>query len=141
MTEHICLFHLHFYILDPQTVERAFVEHLGMNVVTRYGLVESEQVRFTPEDGWEGIQELGAMRRARQHLVADISSSMIELFMYMLIPHTRSFLNSPMRISKFFSRPLAPDSVTTTARIPGFLCIQPRLKNRVVMAAPSTPAT
>lgn len=60
------LFHLHFYVDDPQQAERAFVNHVGMNVVGRAGLVGSNQVGFAPEAGWEGIAQAGARFRQTQ---------------------------------------------------------------------------
>lgn len=36
------------------------MQHVGMNVVARYGLVGSERVFFDPEEGWEAITEAGA---------------------------------------------------------------------------------
>lgn len=60
------LFHLHFYAPDPQTVEQAFVEHLGMNVVARYGIIGSEQVRFPEDTGWDAIAQAGARFRLTQ---------------------------------------------------------------------------
>lgn len=60
------LFHLHFYVINPQQAECLFVEQIGMNVVARYGLVGSNQVRFNPEDVWEAIAQAGARFRLTQ---------------------------------------------------------------------------
>lgn len=60
------VFHLHFYVLNPQLAEQNFVRHLGMNVVARYGLVGSEQIRFDPDEGWEAMAQAGARFRLTQ---------------------------------------------------------------------------
>lgn len=62
----VYLFHLHFYVMDPKQAESAFVEHLGMNVVGRAGLIGSEQVVFAPAAGWDAIAEAGARFRQTQ---------------------------------------------------------------------------
>ena len=46
------LFHLHFYVSNPQLTETTLIEYLGMTVVARYGLKGRELIRFSPEDGW-----------------------------------------------------------------------------------------
>ncbi|WDL96457.1 VOC family protein [Alicyclobacillus sp. ALC3] len=60
------LFHLHFYVADPEGTERAFVERLGMQVIARYGLVGSKEVRFEPEVGWRALIDAGARFRLTQ---------------------------------------------------------------------------
>lgn len=60
------LFHLHFYVIDPVQAERAIVNHIGMKVVGRAGLIGTEQISFAPEAGWEAIAQAGARFRQTQ---------------------------------------------------------------------------
>ena len=57
------LFHLHFYVSNPQLTETALIDHLGMTVVARYGLKGTELIRFSPEDGWSPLDIPGVRFR------------------------------------------------------------------------------